>query len=125
MEDFMKIIFNMILILVALGCIYADDTTATATSNKIARKESIKVCKGIILSASNTTHTIIVRTWKAEDTLVINSETNFSTGSRARIFSDLQVDAAVTAYYKLEGNAKVVITIVEKNLVNSQSTPEN
>jgi hypothetical protein len=114
------------LIVVTCGVVRAQDTT-TAAPVKIAKKEGVKVIKGVVVSAdtvSISSGSIIVKSWQAMDTLIVNESTSITADIKEAVrLADLKADDGVTAYYKLKNGNKTALRIIKNVLTPATPIP--
>ena len=120
----MKLFHGIIAIFIAGGVVPAQN--ATTEPIKIAKKESVKVVKGVIVFVNTAASTIIIKGWQSEDTIVINEKTDIAADiEKAGTFADFKVADRVTAFYKLEQGNKVALQIFEKTAMPFTPAPDS
>lgn len=122
----MKVFQGICVVLLTCGLVLAQDTTTTGTPVKIAKKESIKVLKGVVVSVNTAAGTVVIKSWQSEDTLMTNEKTAVTVGNKEAItLADLSMGARVTAFYKLEQGHKVALRIIKKAMTPATSPPDS
>lgn len=108
----MKIGYCFSTFVVTVCLAFAQDTATTPI--KIAKKESVKIIKGVVVSRDTLAKTVVIQSWQAEDTLVVNSNTSITAGLELSInFADINADDKATAYYKIKEGNKVALRIIK------------
>ena len=97
--------------------VLAQDTATTSEPVKIAKQEIVKVITGTVVFSNANAGTVIIKSWQAEDTIMITEKTGINVGHEHIKLTDLNVDDNVTVYYIVEKGNKMALEIIKKAVV--------
>jgi hypothetical protein len=108
------LVISVVFTVSACGMVRAQDSAAAARPYKIAKMESVKVLKGVVVSVNAAANTVIVKSWQAHDTLVVDENTGFTAGFEETVrLADFKAGEGVTVYYKLRKSKKTALKIIK------------
>jgi hypothetical protein len=107
------LLVSVAFIVAACGAVHAMDTTTVPV--KIVKNEGIKLIKGFVVSADSLSGSVIVRSWRGQDTIMVDANTRIVNYREEPItLANFNADDRIAVYYKSREEKKIALEIIKK-----------
>ena len=111
----MKLVRAMVIALSVTALLFAQAAAPApeAKAAKSAKKETVKILTGKLVSVDAVGNTIVVLAKKANDTIAVDAAAKITSGKKEIALADLKADGKVAVSYKVVDGKKVASKIKE------------